>query len=53
MAEYYDPQTLLKNATGDFSRLVEKSGKTQEKNLKRIASDAAMKRKGSLSDMSS
>ena len=53
VAEYDDPETLLKNATGDFSRLVEKSGKTQEKNLKRIASDAAMKRKGSLSDMSS
>ena len=53
VSEYDDPQTLLKNATGDFSRLVEKSGKTQEKNLKRIASDAAMKRKGSLSDMSS
>ncbi len=53
VTEYDDPQTLLKNATGDFSRLVEKSGKTQEKNLKRIASDAAMKRKESLSDMSS
>merc|ERR1712205_127567 len=36
VSEYDDPQTLLRNATGDFSRLVEKSGKTQEKNLKRI-----------------
>ena len=33
VTEYDDPQTLLKNATGDFSRLVEKSGKAQEKNL--------------------
>ena len=53
VSEYDDPQTLLGNPSGDFSRLVEKTGKTQEKNLKRIASDAAMKRKGSVSDMSS
>ena len=53
VSEYDDPQTLLGNPSGDFSRLVEKTGKTQEKNLKRIASDAALKRKGSVSDMSS
>ena len=53
VSEYDDPQTLLRNPNGAFSRMVEKTGKTQEKNLKRIASDAAMKRKGSASDMSS
>mmetsp|Transcript_6573 Transcript_6573/g.19613 ORF Transcript_6573/g.19613 Transcript_6573/m.19613 type:complete len:226 (-) Transcript_6573:870-1547(-) len=53
VSEYDDPQTLLRNPNGAFSRMVEKMGKTQEKNLKRIASDAAMKRKGSASDMSS
>ena len=44
VSEYDDPQTLLKNPNGDFSRMVEKTGKTQEKNLSAIASDAAMKR---------
>merc|ERR1712205_476 len=53
VAEYDDPETLLKNATGDFSRLVEKSGKTQEKKKKQNDRDVAFIKKGSLSDMSS
>lgn len=42
VSEFDDPQTLLMNKNGYFSKLVEKSGKNQAKNLQRIASEQAL-----------